>query len=206
MRYICRHRAIEYTSEERCAPRIELKCKLKRDRRPNAGKINLFQMGPTWLRKQPGIERLRLIGQVDAAGMHSCYSQVTPRANNLGLRLEVQPPPCGIDLHKGTDRLGLWARQRLAERLAMKHSRAAFVKADSRIRNGSVQYHYNELIYCERTDIGRFIDMVDSRHIVFEYAMTERPPGRVRNHGYPWRLVDERQLDQLFSLQVKLRG
>jgi hypothetical protein len=185
---------------------IELKCKLKRDRRPNAGKINLFQMGPTWLRNQPGIERLRLIGQADAAGMHSCYSQVTSRTNNLGLRLEVQPPPCGIDLRKGADQLGLWARQRLAERLAMKHSRAVFVKAESRIRNGGIQYHYNELIYCERPDIGRFIDMVDSRHIVFEFAMTERPPGRVRNHGYPWRLVDERQLDQLFAMQVKLRG
>lgn len=185
---------------------IEIKCKLTRDRRSNAGKINLFQLGPTWLRKQSGIERLRLIGQTDVAGMHSCYSQVTPKANNLGLRLAVQPPPCGIDLHKGTDQLGLWARQRLAERLAMKHSRAAFVKAESRIRNGSTQYHYNELIYCERPDIGRFIDMVDSRHIVFEFAMTERPPGRVRNHGYPWRLVDQRQLDQLFSLQVKLRG
>jgi hypothetical protein len=163
-------------------------------------------MGPTWLRNQPGIERLRLIGQADAAGMHSCYSQVTSRTNNLGLRLEVQPPPCGIDLHKGADQLGLWARQRLAERLAMKHSRAVFVKAESRIRNGGIQYHYNELIYCERPDIGRFIDMVDSRHIVFEFAMTERPPGRVRNHGYPWRLVDERQLDQLFAMQVKLRG
>jgi hypothetical protein len=173
---------------------------------PECGQNQSVQMGPTWLRKQPGIERLRLIGQVDAAGMHSCYSQVTPKANNLGLRLEVQPPPCGIDLHKGADRLGLWARQRLAERLAMKHSRAVFVKAESRTRNGCIQYHYNELIYCERPDIERFVAMVDSRHIVFEFAMTERPPGQVRNHGYPWRLVDGRKLDQLFALQVKLRG
>ncbi|MBA3916043.1 MAG: hypothetical protein H0X25_19775 [Acidobacteriales bacterium] len=185
---------------------VEIKCKLKRDLQPTAGKINLFQMGPTWLQPQSGIERLRLMGRADEMGLHSCYSQVTPITNNLGLRLEVQPFPGAIDLYKDPDQLGLWARQQLAERLANKHTRALFVKADSRTRNGSLQYFYNEVIYCERPDIERFVDMVENRRIVFEFAMTERPPGHVRNHGYPWRLVDERQLAQLFALQVKLRG
>ncbi len=185
---------------------IELKCKLSRDNRSSSGKINLFQLAPIWTIAQSGIDRLRAIGQADDAGRHSCYSQVTTTDNNLGLRLGVEEPPNGIDLYKHSQPLGAWARERLAERLAEKHSRAAFVKAESRNRPAGVQYKYNELIYCERPDIQRFIDMVDSRRIVFEFTMTERPPGRVRNHGYPWRLVDERQLDQLFALQVKLRG
>lgn len=185
---------------------IELKCKLARDKRPTGGKINLFQLAPVWTTAQSGIDRLRVIGQADDAGHHSCYSQVTTTDNNLGLRLGVQPPPDGIDLYKDSLPLGAWARERLAERLIEKHARAAFVKAESRNCSTGVQYKYNELVYCERPDIQRFIDMVDSRRIVFEFTMTERPPGRVRNHGYPWRLVDERQLDQLFALQVKLRG
>lgn len=48
--------------------------------------------------------------------------------------------------------------------------------------------------------------MVDLRRIVFEFTMTERPPGQVRNHSDPWRLVDPRDLDRLFAMQVKLRG
>jgi hypothetical protein len=35
--------------------------------------------------------------------------------------------------------------------------------------------------------------------------MSEKPAGKVRNHGYPWRLVREDLLDQLFAVRVKLR-
>lgn len=35
--------------------------------------------------------------------------------------------------------------------------------------------------------------------------MNQRADGRVRNHGYPWRLPGEAYLSDLFSLQVKLR-
>ncbi len=185
---------------------IELKCKLVRDLRPTSGKINLFQMGPKWSRKLKGIDRLRLLGQMDESGLHSCYSQVTSVPNNLGLWLNSRPTPGDISLYKHAEDFGCWTHQKLEARLKQKHSRAVFVKADSRQRNGRTQYHYNQLIYCERPEIDQFIEMVDARRIVFEFAMTERPPGSVRNHGYPWRLVDERQLDQLFSLQVKLRG
>ena len=185
---------------------IELKCKLKHDNRPATGKINLFQLAPNWATAQRGIERLRLLGQQDENGRHSCYSQVTTTANNLGLWLQAQLPPEGIRLHKDADRIGEWARERLAARLAEKHSRAVFVTAQSRCPASGTQYKYIELVYCERPDIQKFIDMVDLRRIVFEFTMTERPPGRVRNHGYPWRLVDPRELDRLFALQVKLRG
>lgn len=159
-----------------------------------------------WVTQQRSIERLRQIGRQDVTGLHACYSQVTTTPNNLALWLDVQLPQEGIHLHKDAVQIGLWARERLAERLAEKHSRAVFVTAESRVRAAGTQYRYIELVYCERPDVQRFIDMVDLRRIVFEFTMTERPQGRVRNHGYPWRLVDSRQLDQLFALQVKLRG
>src|SRR5690606_27725522 len=111
---------------------IELKCKLKRDHRPATRKINLFQLAPSWATAQRGIERLRLLGQQDENGRHSCYSQVTTTAHNLGLQLQAQLPPEGIRLHKDADLIGEWARERLAARLVEKHSRAVFVTAESR--------------------------------------------------------------------------
>jgi hypothetical protein len=40
---------------------------------------------------------------------------------------------------------------------------------------------------------------------VFEFLMYEKLDGTVRNRGYPWRLVSEALLDQLFSVRVRLR-
>jgi len=34
--------------------------------------------------------------------------------------------------------------------------------------------------------------------------MSEKEGGKVRNHGYPWRLTSEEFLSELFSLRVKL--
>lgn len=53
--------------------------------------------------------------------------------------------------------------------------------------------------------IERFMDLVAQRNIVFDFTMSEKADGTVRNHGYPWRLVRDEFLDQLFSFQIKLR-
>src|SRR3546814_7932291 len=109
-------------------------------------------------------------------------------------------------MHEDAEQIGVWARERLAERLAEKHSRAVFITAESRRASANTQYKYTELVYCERPDIQKFIDMVDLRRVVFEFTMTERPPGRVRNHGYPWRLVDPRRSEEHTSdLQSLMR-
>ncbi len=182
---------------------IEIKCSTKK---PTPSKTNLFQQGPKWRTRQPGIARLQQLGQLDNEGRWTCYSQVTTSPNNLGLSLGMQPSPRDIDLYKGSVRFGTWASTRLSERLLEKHSRAVFVAAESRSVHNHAQYRYHRLVYCERPDIQRFLDMVESRRIVFEFLMRESPPGRVRNHGYPWRLVDQRELGQLFAIQVQLRG
>ena len=60
----------------------------------------------------------------------------------LGLWLGVQLPPEGIHMHKDAQQIGVWARERLAERLAEKHSRAAFVTAESRRLGAATQYKF----------------------------------------------------------------
>ncbi|MEY2168551.1 MULTISPECIES: MvaI/BcnI family restriction endonuclease [unclassified Rhodanobacter] len=184
---------------------IEIKCKLKRNS-GSSGKVNLFQQAPTWMEKMDARARLRLIGQERPDGLFACYSQVTPHPNNLGLRLKVNPSPGNLFLCKDDLGIGYWTRDTLAERLAEKHSRAIFVKAKPSCTANTVRYHYQDVVYCERPDIGRFIDLVESNKLVFEFTMRENSSGRVRNHGYPWRLNDESFLDQLYAVQVQLRG
>ena len=93
----------------------------------------------------------------------------------------------------------------LEQRLIEKHSRAAFVLAEVRQSSSRTSYLYNELIYCEKPSISSFIELVAQDRIVFEFLMYEKSDGTVRNRGYPWRLLSEALLDQLFSVRVKLR-
>ena len=129
---------------------------------------------------------------------------MTTTANNLGLLLDPSATPEQIDLLKGIARFGYWPFGVLEGLLREKHSRAVFVKAEVRNTADRQRFHYNELIYCERPSIQRFNDLVQSKRIVFEFLMSEKA-GKVRNHGYPWRLTSEDVLSELFSLRVKLR-
>lgn len=183
---------------------IELKCKQTREDRAVTGKINLFQQAPEWSQKMTGLERLKFIGQAGNDGRYACYSQVTTHANNLDLRLHPHANEPRIDLMKGLDEVGFWQHETLQKRLLEKHSRAAFIKAKVREVKAGVQFRYEELLYCEQPSITRFIDLVSTRNIVFEFTMSEKN-GAVRNHGYPWRLTKEDLLEDLFGFQIQLR-
>lgn len=184
---------------------IEIKCKLRRSNGAS-GKINLFQQGPIWTDALSSKDRLKSIGQRTPSGLFACYSQVTTRANNLGLCINVVPAPGNLVLRKNEQNIGHWTREILAQRLAEKHSRAIFVHTEARKFSSGIKYRYLGLVYCERPDIGRFVDLVATRKLVFEFTMSEKASGEVRNHGYPWRLNDEHLFDQLYAMQVQLRG
>lgn len=150
-------------------------------------------------------DRIRKYGKLKPDGLYSCNSQVTITPNNLGLLLKILNEQNIINLCKHTEAFGYWSFAKLAERLAEKHSRSAFVKAQVRETKSKRQYAYEELVYCEKPSIERFINLVVDRNIVFEFIMHEDPSGPPRNHGYPWRLNRGELMDQLFAFQIKLR-
>jgi hypothetical protein len=184
---------------------IEIKCKLARERTPTGGKINLFQQGPEWRTSSSAWARLRQLGRPGTNGLYACHSQITTTANNIALKLAVQAPERVIELIKDTEVVGSWSYETLQKRLQEKHARAVFVKARSRTTPAGTQYSYDEVVYCERPKIDEFVRMVEAREIVFEFLMSEKAGGSVRNHGYPWRLNHEGLIERLFSLQIKLR-
>lgn len=185
---------------------IELKCKrIKGGGAGASGKLNLFQLAPVWDPKLRMIAQLQNIGRRDAGGLLSCHSQVTTIANNLALRISESPHDSRLDLQKDGITIGYWLHGSLKRRLEEKHSRSAFVLASVRTTASGTRFNYQDLIYCERPAIHRFLDLVRKNQLVFEFLMSEKIGGRVRNHGYPWRLVREELLDELFAVRVKLR-
>lgn len=184
---------------------IEVKCKQKKDGRVASGKINLFQKGPDWQVKMTAKERIKQIGSMNEEGRLACYSQLTTTPNNLALSLGVRETEQRIDLHKNVDVLGHWPYRVLEKCLTTKHSRAVFIKADICKSSDTTYYRYDELIYCERPSIRNFIDLVEARDLVFEFTMSQKEDGAIRNHGYPWRLNREELLTELFALRIQLR-
>lgn len=185
---------------------IEIKCKgIKEGGGSSSSKQNLFQEGPTWTVKATAKELIRILGKPRADGRYACHSQVTPKPNNLGLLLDVLNADSKIDLRKNADALGYWTFRQLEIRLAEKHARTAFVKASSRSTKSKTQFHYEELVYCANPSISRFVDLVEQRKIVFEFLMSEKTDGSIRNRGYPWRLIRSEFQDNLFTFQIKLR-
>lgn len=191
---------------------IEIKCS-RRKGSGKGGKINLFQQSPDWKNPTSNRDLVRVIGQPGADGLYKCYSQVTPKLNNLGLWLDLSVP-MEINLFKSTSSLGStqevlplggWSHKILEKRLMEKHSRAVFIKVEVHGKGKEQSFLYSELVYCERPLIKNFIGLVEERRIVFEFTMAEKDNGLFKNHGYPWRLSSEDDLPDLFSLRVKLR-
>lgn len=197
---------IEENNDQRADFRgIEIKCSSVKESRGTGGKINLFQRVPRWSNRMTSLERIRLIGQEDVSGRYKCHSQVTTSENNLGLWLRENQGSRQIDLLKNQISIGDWQFTTLASRLREKHTRAVFVKAEVRESAGKQRFQYQELIYCEQPSIERFVELVRDRRIVFEFLMSEEERGRVRNHGYPWRLLSANNLSDLFALRIRLR-
>lgn len=185
---------------------IELKCKMRKHPHAGAlGKLSLFQSGPRWCIEGSARDRLRVIGKAGADGLFSCYSQLTTKSNNLELSLGVNGLEGAIQLLKSEAMIGHWTHESLNRRLLEKHSRAAFILADVRISKSKTSFRYDELVYCEKPTIDNFLNLVNQNSLVFEFTMSEKKDGKVRNHGYPWRLVREEMLDQLFGVKIKLR-
>lgn len=185
---------------------IEIKCKgIKEGATTDTSKINLFQAAPLWITDVTAKERIRILGKPGVNGLYTCYSQLTTTPNNLGLLIKVLSPHRKIDLHKEQEALGYWSFDQLERRLSEKHARSVFVKARIQSTKTKTRYSYEELVYCDQPSIDRFVELVGRRNIVFEFTLSEKPDGSVRNHGYPWRLIRAEFLERLFAFQIKLR-
>lgn len=183
---------------------IELKAKVRKEA-GTLGKTNLFQQAPEWSQSLTQAELIRKIGQLRPDGSWACYSAVTVETNNLGLYLLPKDPDSRVNLRKVDEPIGFWPYATLERRLLEKHNRAVFVDAKSRSTKGQISFRYGELVYCERPKIENFVSLVKSGDILFEFTMSEKEHGKIRNHGYPWRMKDQSVLSQLFALQLRLR-
>ena len=86
----------------------------------------------------------------------------------------------------------LWKLATLHEHLAMKHQQTAWVGAEVQSNNsGEEAFHYRRLSITSRPRIERFGPLVETGDITMDFTLSERENGRVRDHGYLFKIRPE---------------
>jgi hypothetical protein len=86
----------------------------------------------------------------------------------------------------------LWKLAALHEHLAMKHQQTAWVGAEVQSdHSGEEAFHYRRLSVTSRPRIERFGPLVETGDITMDFTLSEREGGRVRDHGYLFKIRPE---------------
>ncbi len=132
--------------------------------------------------------------------LHSTLS--CKRYNNQGLKLKVEKDKVRV-IGKGKRLNIFWALDYLEKKFESKLPALVYVFADTKIKNGSELFHFNEAYFLEGFDFEHFKSMVKKDAIVVDFRMYYRPLGSVRNHGTGFR-VKIKQLYNCFEKKIKL--
>ena len=132
--------------------------------------------------------------------LHSTLS--CKRYNNQGLKLKVEKDKVRV-IGKGKRLNIFWTLDYLEKKFESKLPALVYVLADTKIKNGSEYFHFNEGYFLEGFDFEHFKNMVKKDAIVVDFRMYYRPDGSVRNHGTGFR-VKIKQLYNCFEKKINL--
>ncbi len=178
---------------------IELKCSRKKLRQPN--RVNLYSQVPDWKnsRGMTADELLQTYGYwADDHGQKRWNLYCTVEAH--------RPNPQSLFFEVDTDRDLLinysrqgdddvyvlqWSLQTLRERLLEKHKETFWVKATSSFEDGVEKFRYDSIIHTKKPTVSLLGYLIDARIITVDYTMHFKENGRVRDHGYLFKIKPE---------------
>jgi hypothetical protein len=180
---------------------IEIKSARVGESLAKRNRTNLFSKSPNWKLStlKSDTELLLKIGYVDPeSGRLQFYHELKAKPNSKGLYLESDEKAGLMNgrrtVGQKTEDLVCWEYSTLKEALAAKHRRTFWVKARSRIVDGTEQFHY---IAAEKTEaplVSNLPTLVESSALSVDFTLYQKPSGGAGQHGY------------LFKLNPKLLG
>ncbi|OBZ10933.1 MvaI/BcnI family restriction endonuclease [Bacillus sp. FJAT-26390] len=173
---------------------------VKARRKSQTGKQTLFSLIPNWGKAR------------DRRGLIQQYGIDDPSRNRIGLycTIKVVPNPYGWNLEidesegiiygcRNGERIVYYNINDLKEALESKHKESVFVTAHSRVRDGNEEFHYDSIVHCQDVQFTEFIDMIKENIIGLDFAINQKPDGKVKDHGFLWRLDNKKYLLRLFK-------
>lgn len=169
-------------------------------RKVSTGKQTLFSLVPNW-----GIvgNRKGLIEQYghedvvrDRLGLY-CTIKVVP--NSYGWHLEISEADKRVYVCNDGKRVVYYEMEDLRSALESKHKESFFVTAHARNNlYGKEEFLYDSAIYCNRVSFEELLNLIKENVAGLDFAIHLKN-GKVRDHGFLWRLENRKYLFRLFN-------
>ena len=178
---------------------IELKCSRKKVRQPN--RVNLYSQVPDW-KNSRGMTAEKLLQTYG----YWADDNGTPRWNLYCTVEAHRPNPQNLFFEVDTDHDLLinysrqndedvyvvqWSLQTLRERLLEKHRETFWVKATSIFEDGVEKFRYDSIVHTKKPTASLLGYLIDAKIITMDYTMHFKENGKVRDHGYLFKIKPE---------------
>lgn len=130
-----------------------------------------------------------------AKSRFALYTSINSEGDSLGFVLRSHGRDVKVKF-KSKNALH-YAGDGLQEALLSKLQEAAFVSAKVETVKGRSYFHYNSVSYCKTPSFDKFLQVLDRGSIFFDLTLSEKG-GRVRDHGFLWR-IRQAEIPQLFE-------
>lgn len=99
---------------------------------------------------------------------------------------------------------GFWTFHDLKERLYKKHPSTLWVKAESRMVDGMVQFKYNEIEFSRSPQFTTFLSLIVSGGITYDWRGYTTMEGKYsgKNHGNAWRIKPNARAELFGELET----
>ena len=179
---------------------------LKSHRSLSNDRVNLFSRVPDWKisNLKSGLEilkkrgrfseksnRLALTNDMHAKKINTHHLTIRlSEDENLLHQWYINEPVKEIDV--------CWKVQTLKERLYAKHPETFWISVDNRFEGDDEYYRYKKVKYTSKPNINYFKLLLNEGLIELDYTMHLKPNGRVRDHGYLFKIWP-RNINSLFD-------
>lgn len=176
---------------------IEIKCSRKTQRTPN--RVNLYSQVPDW-KNSRGMTAEKLLqsygywAETDEGKRFNLYCTVEAhRPNTQSLFFEVDDKQDLLINYSQFEEKKIyvvqWSLQTLRERLLEKHKETFWVKAQSRFDENGIEYfQYDQVVHTKKPTASLLGYLIDAGVITMDYTMHFKENGKVRDHGYLFKI------------------
>lgn len=181
---------------------IEIKCsrsrKSKNKRTSPSGKQTLFSLIPKWGELSGRRELVEKYGEKDdLRNRLAIYCTIKVVPNSYGWNLEVDDEAMLIYVCHNRKRILHYDMYDLQLALESKHKESVFITAEAKGQGDEEEFYYDSLIHCREVLFSEYIALIKENLAGLDFSIHLKD-GKVRDHGFLWRLDSKKYLLRLF--------
>ncbi len=128
------------------------------------------------------------------------YTSFNSEGDTLGFKLQTDKNR--IVINKDQLEILEYENSVIENALLQKHTETAYVSVTAKkLENGKAGCRFDKLLYCSQPSLDRFLHMADDGSVYLNLTLSEKN-GRVKDHGFLWRVPQVRIEDLYHTAKV----